>query len=242
MAFDGVWTRVDAMRGAEVLLMAQDSRRVFWRILSSSSRILKQQQHFAIIDEAQCDADSMRLLTEQGADLGLLQRHSAASTTLQRGAQASVYHKVRAVCLACEAEMQCLHRRFLPNCNHALRTLRCGGGWDAQRFVQSATLRAMHFAVFHAHMRHSAFYFHCAQCHAYSLCAGCALVEHELAVKARQEQTKRRRHCTSGELEAEMQALRERALQLEAENGDLKTRCESLVQTVQTALLDTSTT
>merc|ERR1712173_303543 len=82
-----------------------------------------------------------------------------------------------------------MFHQMKPNDERA-KDIQCCGDFEQYDYVKCGTLRAMDYAFYHEDITQNEFYFYCAQCAEYALCAGCCLAEYEVAKKKKEKEAK----------------------------------------------------
>jgi len=208
MAFHGVWTSFrDGGKQCEIMVMLQESNRVSWQFQTDNiyENRQKETMHGSIEEVNGRHGAVMKLKVDDTADSNhnaaskhtqaLLRVRSARDITLIFGRH-SVYHKALPRCTTCDCDMQFMLKGTVPN--RSVTQVKCGTTTQ-QDLTQYATTRAMHCNSFCENITKQ-WYFHCGKCHAFSLCAACAMIGHENEIKQRrrEQREEKRRSARNG--------------------------------------------
>merc|ERR1712176_772393 len=103
-----------------------------------------------------------------------------------------IFEKVKPMCKRCEVEMIFMFHKFKPNDERVIaKDIKCCGDFEQYDYMKCGTLKAMDYAFYHEDITQNEFYFYCAQCAEYALCAGCCLAEYEVAKKEKEKKEKK---------------------------------------------------
>jgi len=205
LAFGGVFTLfTEKGKQCRILTISQESNRVSFKSQTGNTFIDRQRDLFhGTISKMKGDGNdgehiqlklaldqdgSAKTMGQREAILKVMNRddHRSVMLIFQGQSQQKKYHKAMPQCPKCNVDMVFMSANTVPNhrkYNTKCTNLKCHGNVDYDP-MKYATMKAMNYVSKHEDITKQ-WYFHCHQCHDYSLCAGCTLIGHEKGIKDR---------------------------------------------------------
>lgn len=210
MAFYGVWTSFAAKgKQCSIMIMHQESNRISFRLKTGNAFKDRQNttNHGSIVEKEEngtthlmlkLDDDGTKRMGFRDGILRVKNPRDASDVVLkfksERGSKK--YHKAMPQCTTCNGDMMFMFKGTVPNQQRGkLTDLQCSHSQHdayAQDMAKYATMKCMNYAMWKDLKK--SWYYWCTRC-CEGICAGCALISSETAVKQkvreRKDQTKR---------------------------------------------------